>query len=485
MRHDGKIVGRIPIRILIAVAGLGLLVNAFAGAPAVPDAVRPGAIRPGEERTSQIPPTLSADVYEVPPVIDRPLDIDGGEQIVVTRFELAGVVDRPEQGISVAEVNALAERQRAERPDGFTVGRLQEVAAAVTQHYRNQGFILAQAFIPVQDVADGVVTIEVLEGKLGRVLAEGNKMYGTDLLEKPFDDLLGEPITKDQMEEVLLGLADSPGLQLFGVFQPGTQIGTADMALKVQKEKRFDFVGRYDNHGLRETGRRRGRVEGHLNNPTGAGDRLGFIAQGTTHAENQFFWRVEYERPLWQSYVWRFSFDENEFDVLGDFRDRGIASDTQNAHLSLTKNFIRSRQRNLFIGVDLAKKHARTKVRGTPRSKDNLTALMFFLDFDSVDTRFAGLNAGQIQFTHGINDVLGAMGGQGAAQNASVPPSRRGGSRNFATGEFDKLFMSFTRFQALSILSEKLRHHSLLFRSEGQWSGDRLVPLEQYAIGGP
>ncbi len=241
MQDGGVIVGRNPIRILIAVAGIALLANVYAGAPAVPDAVRPGAIRPGEERPTQIPPTPSAEVYEVLPVIDRPLDVDGGEKIVVNRFEIKGAIDRPEQGIFVSELTAIVEAKRVERPEGFSVGRLQEVAAAVTQHYRQQGLILAQAFIPVQDVADGVVTVEVLEGKLGRVLAEGNKMYSTKLLERPFDDLIGEPITKEQMEEVLLGLNDYPGLQLFGVFQPGVQVGAADMAIKVQNEKRFEL----------------------------------------------------------------------------------------------------------------------------------------------------------------------------------------------------------------------------------------------------
>ena len=322
----------------------------------------------------------------------------------------------------------------------------------------------------MQDVADGVVTIEVLEGKLGRVLAEGNKMYGTDLLEKPSMICSVNPSPKTKWKRCCSAWLILPACSCSAYSSRARRSARRTWRSRFRKKNASTLSVVTTTTDYARPVRRGGRVEGHLNNPTGAGDRLGLHRAGTTHAENQFFWRVEYERPLWQSYVWRFSFDENEFDVLGDFRDRGIASDTQNAHLSLTKNFIRSRQRNLFIGVDLAKKHARTKVRGTPRSKDNLTALMFFLDFDSVDTRFAGLNAGQIQFTHGINDVLGAMGGQGAAQNASVPPSRRGGSRNFATGEFDKLFMSFTRFQALSILSGKLRHHSLLFRSEGQWS---------------
>ena len=110
-----------------------------------------------------------------PPVINRPLDVDEGERIQVARFELRGYTDREELGISREELEALLAQKQSERPDGFTVGHLQEVAVEVTRYYRSKGLILAQAFVPVQTVSDGVVEIEVMEGRLGEVLTEGTE----------------------------------------------------------------------------------------------------------------------------------------------------------------------------------------------------------------------------------------------------------------------------------------------------------------------
>jgi hemolysin activation/secretion protein len=255
------------------------------------------------------------------------------------------------------------------------------------------------------------------------------------------------------------------------------------MIVKVQEEKRFEASVRADNHGIRETGQNRYRVIGSVNNLTGAADKFTGTLQHTEQPAFSFFWAAEYERPLPFLYdtVFNFSFNRNQFDVGGDFRDRDIASDTRNMHATFTKSFIRSRQRNLSARIDLARKRAETKVRARSQSIDNLTTLLGGIDYDSVDVRFAGLNAGFLEISHGFNDLLGAMG----SSAGSVAPSRQGGNRDFAEGEFDKAFLSYSRLQALSPLSEKLRHHTFLFRTELQWSPDLLVPLEQYSVGGP
>ena len=79
------------------------------------------------------------------------------------------------------------------------------------------------------------------------------------------------------------------------------------------------------------------------------------------------------------------------------------------------------------------------------------------------------------------DDLFGAMG----KRAGRIPPSRQGRNQEFARGDFTKIFLSASRLQSLTPLWEKLRHHSLLFRMEAQWSGDLLVPLEQYSVGGP
>ncbi|MEQ8662231.1 MAG: ShlB/FhaC/HecB family hemolysin secretion/activation protein, partial [Gammaproteobacteria bacterium] len=55
----------------------------------------------------------------------------------------------------------------------------------------------------------------------------------------------------------------------------------------------------------------------------------------------------------------------------------------------------------------------------------------------------------------------------------------------FASGQFDKVLLSLSRFQALSPLWDALTDHNLLFTFELMWSPDLLVPIEQYTAGGP
>ncbi|MFQ6006148.1 MAG: ShlB/FhaC/HecB family hemolysin secretion/activation protein, partial [Woeseia sp.] len=109
--------------------------------------------------------------------------------------------------------------------------------------------MLAQAFIPAQEVTEGVITIEVVEGTLTSVLAENNKSFSDKLLAAPFKDLIDAPVTASQIESALLTLGDLPGLSIFGVFTPGAAIGTTDLIVRVQEEEPWEASLRYDNQG--------------------------------------------------------------------------------------------------------------------------------------------------------------------------------------------------------------------------------------------
>jgi hemolysin activation/secretion protein len=472
----------------------------LAGAPVLPDAVRPGAIRPGEERRITTPTAAPGEEHKVPRVVDRPLDVDAGPKVAVTKFNLIDVVDRPEHGITVADVQALVDGKLKERPEGFTVGRLQDVANAVTQYYRTKGLILTQAFIPVQDVQAGIVNLQVHEGVLGRVVMEGNQHYGSDVLSEPFNALIGKPVTKEATETALLRLTDYPGLGLFGVFQPGQQVGAADMVIKVQQEKRFEGNVRFDNYGLKQTGIKRWRVEGSWNNPTNSADKLTASSQVTTTPDNLLFYNIDYSRPLFgpQNKI-SVGYNRTVFDVSGipNAQSLQITSVTENSHVDLERSFIRSRELNLSAQIGVERKAARTRSRSQGVSRDDLSVLVGRLNYDSVDVRFSGLNTVEIDYEHGVPDFLGSMGDQDevnklAKNSPTKKPSRQGSkSKNFATGDFDKVFFTASRLQSMAILGKWLnkpeffKGQSLQLRVEGQWSDDLLVPLEQYAVGGP
>ncbi len=418
----------------------------------------------------------------IPPVIDRPLGVEEGPKTEIRLFQLLNARDLPRQNIFVAEIEQMLEELRVSGGGNFTVGQIQQISEEVTKYYRERGLILAQAVLPVQDIVEGKVNIELLEGKLGKVLVEGNEIYRPEVLTAPFEKLIGEPVVSSQIESRLLRLTDYPGLTVFGIFQPGKQVGSADLLLKVQAEDRQSFAYRGDNHGTQRIGRVRARADVHINNLTGGADRLQFNLQQAYNPKNQLFWHGEYHRYMSRGFYLLGFADRNRFRIGGeDFAAQDIASVTENQSIVIGKSFLRGRQRNFSAELGLTRKSSLSTSRGRPISDDRLSVLNVRLNYDSVDIRLGGLNFAFLEYAHGFNDILGAIG-DAASVRQELPPSRRGGegaNNAYATGQFNKIRAGFTRLQTLT------KHHSLLFRSELQWSPDLLLPLEQFSMGGP
>ncbi|HHM06238.1 MAG TPA: ShlB/FhaC/HecB family hemolysin secretion/activation protein [Gammaproteobacteria bacterium] len=496
-----------------------------ADAPLLPEAARAGTLLPagGDGRTG---PAAPAELL-IPPVIERPLSVDEGERVRVARFVLKGAADHPEYGLHVAELEALLEALRIkaqgldkldargfsredvelgmgflgqllERPGdsagsddlealesvlarlrenrrrrGLTVGQLQQIANEVTQRYREAGLILARAFIPAQTVQDGVVVVQVLEGRLGRVVAEGNQRYRNSVLEAPFSHLVDRPVHKSEIESGILQVADYPGLAVFGVFRPGDYVGTTKLVLKVQDEQAWNYSLRGDNYGSPFTGEYRLRADLSINNPTGAADKFSANLTKNFKPSNGLFGVLRYERPLGTP-VWRggVNYARYRFDLGGDLRELGISGTTEEGGLSLRRVFQRSRARNSYGLLELTRKSAR--IDDPVNKTDDLTVANVEYGFDFLDRRFGGFNTARLQWQHGFGGLLGAMDSTDAAD-----ASRRGGSGVNAGGRFDKWAVRIQRLQRLAL------GQSLLLDLQAQYSDDLLTSLEQFSIGGP
>lgn len=458
----------------------------------LPPAATPGGAQP-REPVLRPPPESDEEIFPIPPMIERPLGVDEGPKIQVEKFivlgrvqrpaeeiypegfDIAGsrslaVADRPERGIYAQEIERLLEAERRKRPEGFTIGQLQEVANAVTRYLRERGQILSTAYIPEQDVRDGVVKIEILEGILGDVVPEGNEMYSDKRLVRPFRDLVGEPVTNDEVESAILRLTDYPGLVVFGVFRPGDQLGETDLALRVQDEQRVEVGITADNHGSRFTGQERLRADLAVNNVSGAADVFRASVLQTFNPTNGTYGLLNYERPVGApGHAVGFGVSSNTFDV-GDFLSSlGIDGEVYIANLYYDWGFVRSRRKNLYFTVDLSAKRAIQERQGVELFRDEILVLTPEFSFDTTDGwGGGGINQGTIQL--GIGDVDG---------DPPTPTSRRDENGEFVQGSFQKLVVYLARLQSLT------RNQSLLLRLQGQYSPDPLVSVEQFAIGGP
>jgi len=497
-----------------------------------PPGASPGGALPRIEPPPPGDAAAPAQAFPIPPAVERPLAEDEGQRLFVERFDLDGVTHRPQAGIDVAELARLVEELRvqrqeldrvgadgftdeeraeitafmrevvadpdrdylgpeyealvdrlrelkAERDAGMTVGQMQQIANAVTEYYRSAGYVLAQAFIPAQEVEDGVVRIAVLEGTLGSVLVEGNERYSSDVLVSPFEELIDAPVTAAGVESAILTTSDYPGLSVFGVFRPGREVGTTDLVLRVQDERRWDLSVRGDNHGTRFTGRNRAIVEAGLNNPTGAGDRLSgtFVRQFTPTRSN--FGEVRYERPfLAPGLLLGAGFSRNPFEVGAELRDVDITGQSTSFEVYADRGLIRSRATNVFGRVGWRRTQEETRVAKSPIGRDELSFLFGELRFDDIDAEARAIDAGSVGFAYGLGDQLGGNSRDTALQQV-VPPRRLGGTGKAAANDFWLLDASFTRFQKITDTV------SMLARFEGQFTNSRLTSTNQYSIGGP
>ena len=503
-----------------------------AWAQVLPPAATPGGALPVPPRSPPGPPgAADLEPFPVPPAVERPLDAGVGERLFVERFELKGAVDHPEEGIRREDLEELvedlrreqlglvdvddngfteAERerisdvmrglvdakdpnkqmldladllqglrdQRFRRRAGMTIGQIQEVAAAVTERYRGAGFILAQAFVPAQEVDDGVVTIEVFEGKLGTVIFQGNEVYRDAVLAAPFEDLIDAPVTAAGIESAILTTSDFPGVSVFGVFQPGTDVGETDLVVRVQDERSWQGSLRADNYGTRFTGQYRVFADLQFNNPTGVGDRFYAAILRQFDPTNGRFWKLEYERPIFDpGTTIGVSGQRNPFDVSGS--TPGLAGESEIFRIFGRHSLVRSRQKNVSSILTWRRSNAVTTLDGNEVAEDVLSVMELELDFDSIDSRTKGLNLGALGFTFGLGDLLGGVGDGKVADSGGVCPSRTGGSGDCATNNFFKTYGSYSRLQKLA------EDVSLLLRTEGQWSPSLLTSLEQFNIGGP
>lgn len=411
--------------------------------------------------------------YVVPPVAERPFNPEAGDKVLIKRFVVEGVTPNPEAGITQESVQAVADASWKKIADEkgevrLTVGQMVRVADEVTTFYRNQGYLVAKAFVPVQAVgADSTVKIQVLEGRVSEVEVTGAADYSKGVLGRPSAALVGNTPTRDSVEAALLYTQDYPGVRLFGTFKPGAQTGDTKLVLQVLGEDSFEYAVGGDNYGLESTGQYRFRGDASWNNPIGFGDRLSVTLLQAVAPENTTLGSASYRTPVGirglGAYV---GASKNEFRVSGDdfgIPDRDILEGTLSVYeVGTDWRFKRSRFFNADVDLNLAQKEADQLLLGTVQIVDttlNVAALR--IGFDRIDTRFKGLDMASVRYRQGFNGTSS------------------GGFSTREETEFGVFDMRYNRVQPLT------ETQTMVLRLRAQETSNRLSSLEKFVLTGP
>lgn len=229
---------------------------------------------------SQQPPNAGSQLQQIPaaPVPQRvapAIRIEPGSastaaasdavKIVVNSLQVTGALTYPE-----AELVALTGFQPGSE---LTLADLRGMASKITERYRSNGFFIAQAYLPAQEVSNGVVTIAVVEGQYGKIAVRNQSNLADDLVYSQLDGInTGNAVLMAPLESRLLLLSDLPGVNVTSTLTPGASVGASDLLVDVTPGQRVTGSIDADNGGNRYTGEYRLGATVNLNNAAGRGD---------------------------------------------------------------------------------------------------------------------------------------------------------------------------------------------------------------------
>lgn len=350
--------------------------------------------------------------------------------------------------------------------DELTLTALRSMTKRIEDYYHRKGYFVAQAYLPVQDIKEGRVTIAVLEGKYGELMLRNRSTLTDELAHRMLNGLHhNDPIAAAPLEHTLLSLSDIPGIKVQSTLIPGSNPGYSDLIVEVADGPRISGSIEADNAGNRYTGESRIGATLNLNNPAGRGDQATLRALTSISGLN--YLRAAYHSRIGNAKV-GIAYSSLDYALGRDFA--GLSAHGTASIVTLYGNYplIRSRNNNLNTQISLESRTFQDKVDATVSVTDKKSlAWMLSLYGDHRDNwGGGGFNAYTLGWTAGqLNLQSPAMQSMDAATAQS-------------NGHYNKLGFSAIRLQGVNTAT------SLYASLSGQLAGKNLDVSEKMQLGG-
>lgn len=367
------------------------------------------------------------------------------------------------QGMTLFKNEELASLYQSYLGTKVSMKEINEVIERLKEKYHERGYFAVSVFFPEQEVRDGNVRAQVIEGKLGAVRIEGNKWVSSKTLGKYFHTLKGEVLNIKKIQRDLLRLNRNQDLQVRTVLTQGTEPETVDMTLQATDKFPWHIGAGADNQGSRLTGKY--RVSGSLRstNTTGRLDSL-FLAAITSG--NSFGQSANYELPV-STYGGYLGIEQTFFsmDLGKEFKSLLISGKSYIYTPYYTQELFLSESASAYGTLGLDIKSTVKKQDEAMLTHDELRMPYISFDLRRQDAR--GQTIFIPRFNFSPQNFLGA--------SARFHPSA---SRLGADGFFFTFNPTVKRLQKMPLDSY------MILNLQGQLASKTLPSSEQFQIGG-
>ena len=429
--------------------------------------ISPGSVitdRPSSERLpmpgftpKKPPPGLT--LPPAPPL--KPIPEQPGEtKLVVKEFRFSGNTVFTSQELQTIAKPFLGR--------AIGVSDLEQLRHLLTQHYINQGYINSGALLPKQVFKDGIINFQIIEGELSEIRVSGTGWLRPDYVRDRLELGTGPPLNYLTLQDRYQLLLTDPLIErMDGRLMPGLVPGQSILDVNVIRAKPYGLSLSADNYRPPSTGAYEGRVDGWLRNITGFGDLLN-LSLG--FGEDRLDIDTGITMPISRyDTLLGFYYSNRRSSVLEQpLNDLDIENKFRSYEITLFQPVYRTLQQRINLGIRVAARKSSNTLLGRPFSfslgEDNgvskVTALRLSQEF--IDSR-----ANQVFFIRSTFSV-----GLNLFDATWHSDNRPDGDYLAWLGQFQ-----YTRL----ILNTGAQFR---FRGNVQVANDRLLPLEQYAVGG-
>jgi len=432
----------LTIRFFAALAVILIALPGFAQTP--PDS---GQTLQQLQTPPQLPPASDGLVIE-PQTQDS--TAPGGPKAEVARIEFSGN--------SVFNTAKLEQVVAPLLNKSYDLAGMRDIAWQITSFYQSNGYPFARAFLPAQTLNDGTIRIEIVEGRYGQVTAQGDDKLAV-AAQRRLDSLKpGDVIASTALERATLLLSDLPGLRTAPLIRPGQELGSGDLLVAVEADKRYSGDITVDNHGNRYTGEYRASLGLNINPLLLVGDQLQL--RGVVTSETLLLGSATYSAPIGSSGLrGQVGYAYTDYQLGKEYSSLDSTGKAHITSAGLSYPLVRSQRSNLTLSASYQHKRLTddSLADSTRRTSDSAPVSLLFDHRDSF--LGSGVTYGSLIWTPGrvkFND------------NVTGRPE----------GNFHKVTLDVARLQQLS------NSLTLFARVSAQKSDSNLDSSEDFGVGG-
>lgn len=406
------------------------------------------------------------------PTAPEPARSELPEETKKIKFKLNGIILT---GNHIYPTSALQYIYKDKIGKNISIAELFTLIQNITNFYRNNGYILSRAILPEQQVKNGVVHIQVIEGYIGNVHVTG-KPHGATCQVRAFGNKILEcrPVQISRMEKYLILANEIPATQVKAVLEAShgkvPTLGSSDLNL-VTENKPITGYASYDNYGTRYVGPQQMTGNIALNSFAASGDSGQITMVKTPKGGELTYIDANYNMPVYDNGV-RLLFGGTRAQTHPLFVLRPLQIDglNMNYYTMATFPIIRARTQSLTLRTGFNYlDSSTTTINNATLYTDHVRSLGFGGTYNFSD-RWYGSNMISGDLRQGL-PILG--------YTSNYNPDTAQTSRPGGHGVYTKIAMTVNRLQAI------YGPISLSGLIQGQWGFNPLLASEQFAFGGP